>query len=210
VRFSINATSLPSASQKAACPHVVPPRKAAALAPSAVTLQGLPGHGRPLVHHAAAQRRQPLPSFRLRMSDNVQRFTNLGADRQGGVEVPPPVPGYHCHGLRWPARARAPCVIPSLLSAVAAALGSLKAGSARPSARCSSRKPNRRIPFAAPAPSTSTTALASTDTNPDRIENVRERGLLHRSRAPQSCSALSRSDGADAGGAVLHAQRPGY
>jgi hypothetical protein len=83
------------------------------------------------------------------MSDNVQRFTNLGADRQGGVEVPPPVPGYHCHGLRWPARARAPCVIPSLLSAVAAALCSLRAGSARPSARCSAAKPNDAIPFAA-------------------------------------------------------------
>jgi hypothetical protein len=62
---------LHGATQKTACPHVVPPRKAAALAPSAVTLQGLPGRGRPLAHHAAAQRRQPLPSFRWRMSDNV-------------------------------------------------------------------------------------------------------------------------------------------
>jgi hypothetical protein len=46
------------------------------------------------------------------------------------------------------------------------------------------------------------------DTNPDRIENVRERGLLYRFRAPKCCSALSRSDGADTLGAVLMLSAP--
>ena len=117
MRFSINGTSLPSASQKTACSHVVPPRKAAALEPSAVTLQGLPGHGRPLVHHAAAQRRQPLPSFRLRMSDNVSAVHEAPElTIRSAEEFPPPFTSYAFHNLRWQARASAPCVTPSLLS----------------------------------------------------------------------------------------------
>jgi hypothetical protein len=80
--------------------------QAAALEPSAVTLHGLPGHGRPLVHQAAAQRRQPLPTFRLRMSDNVSwvheapELTARSARRFHRQQ-----PTCTFHSLRWQGRA---------------------------------------------------------------------------------------------------------
>jgi len=67
--------------------------QAAALAPSTVHLQGLPGSGRPLAHRAAAQRRQPLPTFRLRMSDNVSAVHEAPElTARSAEELPPPFP----------------------------------------------------------------------------------------------------------------------